>query len=108
MIKRLSVLVLLLSLMFAPFVFAVDIIQNAPVIQGHSAPILSGYGPEIGNFDYAGDTQNITIIYTPRQSESPAPDIRTALATSEENEAPVIRKEAAVLTDRTVLPRVLV
>ena len=51
---------LILALLFAPFVFGAELIQNAPDL-GFSSKIINEYRPEIIKSDFAGSFQNSVI-----------------------------------------------
>ena len=48
---------LILSMLFAPFTFGVELIQNAPYL-GFSSKVINGNRPEIIKSDFAGSFQN--------------------------------------------------
>lgn len=62
--KKFSILVLLLSMMFAPFVFAVDIGQSVSEMPEYMIPVIDAIQPKIGaNCRDVMDGKNVMFVY---------------------------------------------
>ena len=95
---------LVLSLLFAPFIFAVDIIQNAPTMPGYQAPVFETVLSVVAADcrDVHEYIQQAVVISNSTQSKSRSMILEQALATFGKDETTFNFKGASVLTDKTV------